>query len=104
MVIKAEGQRTAQNPVCQDLNPMAKAKLLELQSSVEANQLDGKSGCNPSPQEWIMSSEIHQESGMFRSPDLTHQQRILSHRERTKETNREPKGKKKRTMTYPRIA
>lgn len=42
MVVKAERRKTARKLVCQDLHPMAKATLSELQSPAEAHQLDGK--------------------------------------------------------------
>ena len=42
MVVKAERRKTARKLVCQDLHPMVKATLPELQSPVEAHQLDGK--------------------------------------------------------------
>ena len=49
MVVKAESRRIARKLVRQDLLPMTKAKLPELQSLVGANQPDGKPAIETRP-------------------------------------------------------
>jgi len=53
MVVKAERQKIAGNLVCQDLHSMVKAKLLELQSPIGANQPGGKQRLIPVPARFL---------------------------------------------------
>jgi len=47
MVVKAGSRKATRKLACQDLIPMVKARLLELQFSIGANQPSGKSWMKP---------------------------------------------------------
>ena len=104
MVEKAGRWTITENLARRDLLPMVKAKLLELQSPVEANQLCGK--VIDTHTRWSRTVGACQANSPRNRIEFEGNppKRAQLQRMQIKVTNGEPKGSDKTTVTYPRIA